>query len=83
MMQRRILEGRNRLPEPKAFDIARFVWEQERLNGYHRPKWRVLLERWNAEHLEDRFENYRHFREYCRRGVKAIIELNFKGPRPN
>jgi len=83
LMQRQILGGRNRLPEPKAFEIARFVWEQERLTGYHRAKWRILLEQWNEEHPEDRFEDYRHFREYCMRGVKAVIALNFSWPPPS
>ncbi len=43
----------------------------------HRLKWRALLERWNEEHPEDRFEDYRHVREYCMGGVKAVTELNF------
>src|SRR5918997_2166383 len=46
-MQRQILPGKNRGPDPKTLEVARFVWEQERLNGYRRPSWDVLLGRWN------------------------------------
>ena len=29
-MQKQVLEGRNSLPDAKTFEVARFVWEQER-----------------------------------------------------
>jgi hypothetical protein len=58
-------------------EVASFVWEQERLNGYKRPSWPALLERWKEEHPGARIETYNHFRTYFTRGEKAVKELNF------
>lgn len=48
-VQRQVVEGRNRLPDPKTLDVASFVRRQERLKGLQRPKWRDLLSRWNKK----------------------------------
>ena len=66
-----------------AVEAARFLWEQERKNGYERPKWSELLERWNAKYPEAAFENYNNFRTVCMRGVRAILKLNLSSPQPN
>ena len=71
-MQKQVLEGRNRQPEPKTLEVACFVWEEERRHEYNRPSWRVLCDRWNKEHPKDRFEDYRHFRTYFTRGAEAV-----------
>jgi hypothetical protein len=79
-MQRRILPGKNRGPDPKTLEVARFVWEQERLNGYRRPPWEALLQKWNEEHPGARFRTYNNFRTYAMRGVEAVVRLNFGWP---
>jgi hypothetical protein len=77
-MQAQVIEGnRNRLPDSKTLEVASFVWNQERLNGYKRPKWRVLCERWNKEHSDHQFASWRHFRTSFERADKAVKELNF------
>jgi hypothetical protein len=77
LMRQRMLGDRIRLPDPTTLEAARFVWEQERRNGYERPSWPVLLERWNSEHPEAAFKSYNNFRTVCMRGVKAVLDLNF------
>jgi hypothetical protein len=80
LVKRQIRKGRNRLPDPKTVEVARFVWEQERRNEYKRPSWRSLLEKWNKEHPIATFKSYNNFRTVCMRGVKAVTELNFTWP---
>lgn len=83
-MQKQVLEGgRNRLPDLKTLEVARFVWERERLNDYKRPSWSTLLDQWSEEHSGARIKPYNNFRQYCTRGVKAVIELNFGWPQPD
>jgi len=64
-------------------EVARFVWERERLNGYRRPFWSALLEQWNEEHPGARFKTYNNFRTYFMRGDKAVKGLNFSWPLPD
>ena len=54
----------------RAFQVAEFVWNEERLHG-SRPPWPVLLERWNDWPLTEPFKNWRDFRTYFLRGAKA------------
>ncbi len=84
-MQGQIVSGKNELPKPRALEVARFVWEQERLNKFRRPSWPLLLERWNKKlsiprKRRDKFGTYNNFRTYCMRGVDAVIRLNFTWP---
>ena len=83
LMRRRMFEGRIRVPDPKTLEAARFVWEQERLNGYERPGWAELFERWNAKYPGAVFKSYNNFRTVCMRGIKAIFEVNLSSPKPN
>jgi hypothetical protein len=79
-MQRECRGGKNTLPSPKTLRVACFVWEQEKRNGYKRPTWPVLLERWNEVHRKDsneRFKDYRHFRTYFKRGERTVKALNY------
>jgi hypothetical protein len=76
-MQKQVLEGRNSLPDAKTFEVARFVWEQERQHEYNRPSWPLLCERWNQEHPEDQFKDYRHLRTYFKRAEEAVTEHSF------
>lgn len=79
-IQDQVIEGRKRLPDPKTLEVTRFVWEQERLNGYKKPPWRILFERWNKKHEEDpkaQFETYNNLCMYFTRGEKAVKEFNF------
>jgi len=54
----------------RAFNVARFVWEQERHYG-ERPPWPVMCERWNNFPLTRPFERWRDFRTNFLRGAKA------------
>jgi hypothetical protein len=57
--------------QERAFEVARFVWEEEREHG-ERPPWPVLWERWNNWPLTERFKSWRDFRTYFIRGKKAV-----------
>ena len=82
-MRRQIL-GDTALPKTTTpLEVARFVWERERLNGYRRPFWPALLEQWNEEHPGARFKTYNNFRTYFMRGDKAVKVLNFSWPQPD
>ena len=70
--------SRNKLLDAKTLEVASFVLEQERLNEYKRPPWRTLYGQWNREHPEDRFDDHRHFRQNCMRGVKAVTKLDLR-----
>jgi hypothetical protein len=83
LMQQQILTGRNRLPDPKTLEVARFVWEQWRRNGYQRPPWTKLFKRWRKQHPWPPFKSYNNFRTICMRGVEAVAELNFGWSRPD
>lgn len=75
--------GRELPKKTKSLEVARFVWEQERKNGYcEPPPWRTWCELWNEEHTDHRFKDYRHFRTYFSRGDAAVKELNFTWPMP-
>lgn len=74
-MQQRVIEGRNRLPGSKTFEVAHFVWKQDRLNGYERLPWPDLCNRWNAGHPRLKFEKWRSFRASAERGESAVREL--------
>jgi hypothetical protein len=83
LLRQRMFEGRIRLPDESTLEAARFVWEQERQNGYERPSWPELFERWNAAHPEAAFKNYSNFRMVCVRGIKAVLRLNLTSPKPS
>lgn len=72
-----VLGGRELPKTTTPLKVARFVWEQERSNGYKRPPWPVLLKQWNEEHPGARFKTYNHFRMYFTRGAKVVKEANF------
>lgn len=55
----------------RAFNVARFVWEQDRLNGKRLP-WPELCKLWNNWPLTERFESWRDFRTYFSRGERAV-----------
>lgn len=54
----------------RAFEVAEFVWEQERIHGT-RPPWPVLLERWNERSADGAFESWRTLRTNFVRGARA------------
>ena len=61
--------------QERAFDVARFVWEQVRLHG-KRLSWPELWKHWNSMCSiigcpDDRFANWRAFRTSFSRGEKA------------
>ncbi len=70
--QRKLL--RERTPQKTqalAYDVARFVWGQVFSHGGQRPRWEKLREWWNESHPDQQFSDYRVFRTYCERGMKA------------
>jgi hypothetical protein len=83
LMRGQLPRGTSLPKTPTPLEVARFVWERERQNGYERPPWPKLLEQWNEKHPGKRFENYRDFRKYCMRGAKAMTDLNFGWPQPH
>ena len=60
----------------RSFQVAKFVWEKERLNGT-RPTWQALTERWNnlpwagSFKWAEPFKNWQAFRMSYERGKKA------------
>lgn len=82
-LKRQRPEGRELPKTVRPLEVARFVWRQEREDGYRKPApWKVWFERWNEEHPGHRFKTYRNFREYFFRGDAAVRELNFVPPKP-
>lgn len=81
LMRQRMFEGRIRVPDQNTLEAARFVWEQERQNGYERPSWPELFKRWNAAYPEAAYKSYNNFRTVCMRGIKAVLRLNLTSPR--
>ena len=73
--------GRQMPKTAKPLDVARFVWERERSDGYREPApWTAWLERWNNEHPGHRIETASNFRTYFFRGDAAVKHLNFDWP---
>lgn len=68
--QQALLNERPPKTSARAFEVAQFVWEQERFYG-KRPSWPELCQRWNECPLTEPFENWRHFRMTFLRGAKA------------
>ncbi len=65
----------------KPLEVARFVWERERLDGYREPApWTEWLRQWNDEHPGHRIETASNFRTYFFRGDAAVKHLNFDSP---
>ncbi len=59
--------------QTRAFKVAQFVWENERVHG-KRPPWPVLCERWNNSpfgQLAGTFDSWRDLRTNFVRGAKA------------
>ena len=80
-LRRQRPEGRYLPKTAKPLDVARFVWERERLDGYReRAPWTAWLKRWNAEHPGHRIETPSNFRTYFFRGDAAVKHLNFDWP---
>ena len=57
--------------QARAFNVARFVWEQEKLHG-KRPPWPTMCERWNETPLTRPFDSWRKFRTSFDRGARAV-----------
>jgi hypothetical protein len=70
LQQTFLAERRPPKTSERVFQVARFVWEEERMHGA-RPSWPVLCERWNRLPLTEPFERWRDFRTSFKRGAKA------------
>jgi hypothetical protein len=69
--QRRVLaEHRPPKTAARTFQVAQFVWEEERANG-KRPSWPVLCKRWNEWPLTEPFKDAESFRRAFERGAAA------------
>lgn len=80
-LRRQRPEGRQMPKTSKPLEVARFVWERERRDGYREPApWTAWVEQWNKEHPGHRFESASHFRTYFFRGDAAVKHLNFDWP---
>jgi hypothetical protein len=65
----------------KPLEVARFVWERERLDGYREPApWTAWLKQWNDEHPGHRIKTASNFRTYFLRGSAAVTHLNLDWP---
>ena len=65
----------------KPLEVARFVWERMRIDGYREPyPWTKWVEQWNGEHPGHRFKTASNFRTYALRGYEAVVHLNYDGP---
>jgi hypothetical protein len=83
LLRRERPKGRKLPKEARTLEVARFVWERERLDGYHgRPPWKAWFERWNEENPGHRFKSYNNFREYFVRADARVKGLNFGSPEP-
>jgi hypothetical protein len=81
LLRKQMPKGRKLPKTARPLEVARFVWERERLDGYRDPPpWKLWFELWNELHPGHRFKNYNNFREYSVRGAAAIKELNFSWP---
>jgi hypothetical protein len=70
-LQRAVLaEHRPPKTEARTFQVAQFVWEEERAYG-KRPSWPVLYKRWNEWPLTEPFSNSESFRRSFERGAAA------------
>lgn len=80
-LRRQRSKGRHMPKTEIPLEVARFVWERERLDGYREPApWTEWVERWNEEHPGHRFKTASHFRTYFFRGDAAVKHLNFDWP---
>ncbi len=80
-LRRQRREGRQTPKTEKPLEVARFVWEWCRADGYHGPPpWTEWLRQWNDEHPGHRIETASNFRTYFLRGDAAVKDLNFGWP---
>jgi hypothetical protein len=70
-MQRNLLaEQTPPKTQPRTFEVAAFVWHQDRVHGRRLP-WPQLWERWNNWPLTKPFDSWRDFQKTFTRGEKA------------
>jgi hypothetical protein len=56
----------------RAFEVAAFVWDNERVHGM-RPPWPILCERWNNWPLTEPFKKWQSFHKAFSRGARATV----------
>lgn len=82
LLRKQAPEGQKLPKTTRPLEVARFVWEQERLHGYREPPpWTAWFERWNELHRGNSFKSASNFLTYFERGADAVKKLNFHGPR--
>lgn len=81
LLRKQMPKGRKLSKEARTLEVTRFVWQQERRDGYRkRPPWKAWCERWNEEHPGHRFKTPNAFRMAFVHGNAAVKELNFNWP---
>ena len=67
--------------EARTLEVARFVYERKRIDGYREPPpWKAWFERWNEENPGHRFKAPSDFRMYFLRGDTRVRGLNLQSP---
>jgi len=79
---RRLRPKGHQMPKTtKPLEVARFVWERERLHEHGKPRpWTAWWKEWNDEHPGDRIKTAGNFCTYFVRGEAAVKHLNFDWP---
>jgi hypothetical protein len=80
-LKRQRPKGRQMPKVEKTLEVARFVWERERVDGYSEPPpWTKWVEQWNIEYPGLRIKSASDFRMYFLRADAAVKHLNFDPP---
>jgi hypothetical protein len=81
-LRRQKPKGRQMPKTARPLEVARFVWERERLDGYRHPApWTKWVKQWNNEHPGHGFKSTSDFYTYFFRGDAAVRHLNFYPPK--
>jgi hypothetical protein len=80
-LRRQRPEGQQMPKTAKPLEVARFVWERERLDGYReRAPSTEWVKEWNDKHPGHTFKTASNFRMYFFRGNAAVTHLNLDSP---
>jgi len=80
-VQSQMLPKGKRAPNPRSIAVLRFVERNIRVRG-KRPPWSELLEYWNREHPEWKYQSYRGLRQTYHRTLDAVVYAPVRLPEP-
>ena len=72
-VQRAVLPGHNRPIGPASIELVNYVMSRRASESDRRSTWQSLLERWNIEHPDRRYANYRSFRSAFERASRSLL----------